>query len=288
MAKLRIGIIGGDKRQIELAKSIKEDDNEVYITGFENFEEEIAIENSDLEETINSSDFLVLPIPISRDKRSLNMPFSSTIIKINENLAQQLENKKIFCYDSKALTNICEAFKEFKLYDFSNREDFLQKNALLTAEGAVDIAIQNYDGSIYGSRCLVCGFGRIGKALAPILRKMGATVSVSARKIDDMLMIKTLDCRAILTSEIYKTQGYDLIFNTIPSLVLNKEVLESSAKGALIIDLASLPGGVDKVAAKALGIKVIHALGVPGKVSPKASGEVIKNTIYNMIQEANL
>jgi dipicolinate synthase subunit A len=42
---------------------------------------------------------------------------------------------------------------------------------------------------------------------------------------------------------------------------------------------------LDFEAAAKLGLKVIHALSLPGKVAPKKAGEIIKNTIYNIMEE---
>ena len=46
-----------------------------------------------------------------------------------------------------------------------------------------------------------------------------------------------------------------------------------------------MPGGVDFDSAQRMGITAIHALSLPGKVAPKTSGEIIKNTIFNILEE---
>ena len=84
---------------------------------------------------------------------------------------------------------------------------------------------------------------------------------------------------------IKNIKTYDIIFNTIPALILDEEILSNVKKDALIIDLASKPGGVDFEAAKALGVRVIWALSLPGKVAPVSSGAIIKDTIMNIIKE---
>ena len=68
-------------------------------------------------------------------------------------------------------------------------------------------------------------------------------------------------------------------------MILPAEILKNIQKNALVIDLASKPGGVDFSAAKALGIKVIWALSLPGKVAPVTSGKIIKDTIMNIMTE---
>ena len=53
-------------------------------------------------------------------------------------------------------------------------------------------------------------------------------------------------------------------------------------KDTLLIDLASNPGGIDKNEAKDKGLKLIHALGLPGKIAPVSSAKFIKKIIYEI------
>ena len=76
----------------------------------------------------------------------------------------------------------------------------------------------------------------------------------------------------------------DVVFNTVPDKIIGGNEL-LTAKNTLIIDLASKPGGVDMEKAKDLGVKVIWALGLPGKVAPVTSGNIIKETILNIFSE---
>ena len=78
---------------------------------------------------------------------------------------------------------------------------------------------------------------------------------------------------------------YDLVVNTVPARILSEEDLEDLRPGCLVIDLASKPGGVDLEAAARLGVKVIWALSLPGKVAPVTAGKSIKITIYNILHE---
>ena len=78
---------------------------------------------------------------------------------------------------------------------------------------------------------------------------------------------------------------FDIIFNTIPSLILDDEILTKVKKDALIIDLASKPGGVDLAEAERLNIKTIHALGLPGKTAPVTAGEIIAESIIDTLKK---
>ena len=178
-----------------------------------------------------------------------------------------------------------ELWDEIKTHDYFTREELAVKNAILTAEGAVEIAMREYPGTLNGAQCLVAGFGRIGKALSLALRGLHAQVTASARNRADLAWIEVFGCRAIHTDAIFENGQYDLVFNTIPAMVFSRRVLAKAQHGTIFIDLASAPGGIDFEAAAKLPIHAVQALSLPGRVAPKAAAEIIKSTIYNMMEE---
>lgn len=279
------GVIGGDKRQIAMAKSILSDGYNVYTSGFEKINLETGIIKSKIDEVILKCKYIILPLPTTTKDFYLNAPYADEKIKIDDAFARRMYGKKVFCGMSDKLIPTSSIWQDINLYDYSKREEFAVNNAVPTAEGAIEIAMHEYSGTINGSRCLVAGFGRIGKVLCKMLNGLGAKVTVSARKPKDLAWINILGYESILTSDICNENEYDIIFNTIPSIVFDAHTLAKSAQKAIVIDLASYPGGVDLNAAKRLKVNVISALSLPGKVAPKAAGEIIKNTIYNMIEE---
>ena len=140
--------------------------------------------------------------------------------------------------------------------------------------------------TLHDSRMLVLGFGRIGKILARKLDGIGAKVSVEARKYADIAWIKSYGYEPVYINELGGHLGkMDVIFNTIPHRILDANLLEKLKRDCLVIDLASKPGGVDFDRAKAMGIKVIWALSLPGKVAPVTAAKFIKETVYNIIEE---
>lgn len=282
------GIIGGDKRQIAMAESICADGYSVYVAAFQKVNFYSGVTKVGIDELVGKSDYIILPLPVTKDMVTLNAPFSSTKVILDDNFARLLEGKKVFCGMASKLKKTSELWEKAEILDYAEREDFNVKNAVPTAEGAIEIAMREYPGTVNGARCLVVGFGRIGKVLSSALKGLGADVTVTARKSKDLTWIELLGYKALNTSKIYTTKDYDLVFNTVPNLIFDAHTLALSCVGSTIIDLASLPGGVDFDAAQRLGIKSIQALSLPGKVAPKAAGEIIKSTIYNMIEEDNV
>ena len=130
------------------------------------------------------------------------------------------------------------------------------------------------------------GFGRVGKLTAHRLHALGARVTVAARKYDQLSWAQAMGFGAEPLSQLAGGLcGYDLIINTVPARVLGRQELEDVKEECLILDLASKPGGVDLGAAGELGLTVIWALSLPGKVAPITAGAAIRDTIYNMLRE---
>ena len=171
------------------------------------------------------------------------------------------------------------------IYDYFSREELAIHNSVPTAEGAIQLAMEETPITISGARCLITGYGRIGRTLARLLVALGADVTVAARKFADLAWATTQGCAVVEMEHMADAGDFDVIFNTVPVMLFDRELLTKMDRGTLLIDLASRPGGVDFNAAAELQIKTIWALSLPGRVAPKSSGLFIKNTILNMIKE---
>lgn len=279
------GVLGGDKRQIALAESIAADGYTVYVYGFDNIEFSKDVKKANLEEIILRCENIILPLPVTADGKHLNMVYSENSIELNDSFAELMRNKQVYGGMMGKLYQTSDAWDSIDTNDYYTREEFAVHNAVPAAEGAIEIAMHEYPGTLNQSRCLVVGYGRIGKILASMLRGLGANVTVSARKYSDIAWIESYGYSSALTDKVCDKEQYDVIFNTAPALIFNRRFLSKMHNKPLIIDLSSPPGGVDYEAAQKFGIKAIHALSLPGKVAPKTAGEIIKNTIYNMMEE---
>ena len=148
--------------------------------------------------------------------------------------------------------------------DYYKNEELLIENAIPTAEGALAIAMEELPITIFGSKVLVTGYGRVAKTAAKTFSALGASVTVAARKYSDLAWAGFDGCKTEHISNLSSAvKGKDIIINSVPSVIFDKSVLKNT-KG-LIIDLASKPGGVDFEAAKELGSRVVWALSLPGK-----------------------
>ena len=166
----------------------------------------------------------------------------------------------------------CDRLRErgIKYFDYFESEAFQIENAYLTAEAAVSIAMNQLNGSVRDSRFALLGYGRIAKHLVRLLRSFGADVTVFARRESELTWAEGIGCktkRVDTERESFSGLlcGFDVIYNTIPVRILTAGILEEIGNKTFIIDLASVPGGVDISAAKMLGSNVLWATSLPGK-----------------------
>lgn len=278
------GIVGGDKRQLYCAKSIADDGFNTVVTGFDT-DKAMGLKICGLEECTAHSDAFILPLPVTDKNGNITTQLFSGIIAADRKTAALFEDKPIFCGMSSRLRQ-CEGFEHLRIYDYGIREEFAVNNAVPTAEGALEIAMREYEGTICHAHCLVAGYGRIGKILSKMLLGLGADVTVSARKLSDLAYIEASGMKAIETEHL--SGHFDVIFNTVPSLIFDAHILAKAASKAIVIDLASYPGGVDFDAAKRMNIRTFWALSLPGKSAPMTAGKIIKNAVYNIAREERL
>ncbi|MDR1693329.1 MAG: hypothetical protein LBR72_08225 [Oscillospiraceae bacterium] len=170
--------------------------------------------------------------------------------------------------------------------DFCSREDFSILNAIATAEGAIELAMRETPVTLHGSEALVIGYGRIGKILSERLLALGALVTAGARKETDFAWITARSLTAahtgMLKGSLYR---YDVIFNTVPKMVLPEPLLNEIKPACVIIDLASPPGGVDFSAAEKLGLRCHWALALPGQCAPESAAQVTALVLTRILEE---
>ena len=283
-------IIGGDLRTIKLAKMLANEGNKIYTYGLEKAEELKDNSNIIFAEKISRAipkdvEVVIGPIPFTSNGININAPFGEKEISIRE-MIHYLEGKILIAGSISPEIYDMANDEYIEIIDIMKREELAVLNTISTAEGAIEIAISNTNKIIHGSEVLILGFGRIGKVLARKMAGLSAKVTCASRKDEDLAWIRAYGHKETNINALGENLSqYDIILNTVPHLVLNKERLQYVKKDALLIDLASNPGGIDKKEAKELKLKLVWALALPGKVAPVTTAEFIKDTIYNILKE---
>lgn len=279
-------VLGGDLRQLTLANLLLKDGYDVTIFGFDN---DIAANTlnqaSDMEKAL-SCEIIILPVPVTFDGIYVNAPYCKSKI-LAEDVAYMI-NPLSLVFGGCISDTLRDIFNKrgIKHRDYMLRDELAIKNAVPTAEGAIQIAIAETPFTIHNSKCLVLGYGKVGKILAKSLSGLGAKTYVEARKYTDLALIEGNGYFPLTMNEAKsRLNEFDIIFNTVPAQIINFNELKKVKDDTLIIDLASKPGGIDFKSAKELGKHVIWALSLPGRIAPVTAGGIIKETITNMLAE---
>ena len=258
----RVLIIGGDNR-LRIAKKQLDKEN-FYV-------ETLGLYPDDNGE-IEKADIILLPVPTTKDSQTVYCPLSDRKIYLDE-IKERVQNQLILCCNYK--------FEGKNYIDYNTLDSFALLNAVPTAEGAIALAINETDFTLWKSKVLVVGYGRVGKIVADRLKALGADITVSARKDRDFATLSALGFKYINTEtlcDIYL--DFDIIFNTVDAEILNDSALQN-CPADLIIDL-STKGGFNLTFAKALGIKAFKPGGIPGVCAPRTAGEILAKTVCEL------
>ena len=273
-------------RQAKLAEILAEEGHEVTTFALDKISLSGVTQAATAEACVNGADCIILPLPVLSKNRALNTPLSEKVHTVKEVLLP-VSGRPIVCA-GRVDAETAETAGEMgiDLVDYFDREELTVANASITAEGAVQIIMEELPAAVNGLKVLVIGYGRIGKLLAHKLRGLGADVAVAARKCADIAWIQAYGYRPEVTSALEGRLGeYGAIINTVPRRILDDKLLEEVKPGCFCLDLASKPGGMDFAAAAQLGLKAMWALGLPGEVAPMTAGRSIRDTIFNILEE---
>ena len=162
---------------------------------------------------------------------------------------------------------------------YARREEYQIANAQLTAEGAV--ALLRPETGLSGAHILLLGYGRIARLLARELQKAGALVTAAARSGEQRAWAEAEGIEALpLDALSGALDRFDVIIGTIPAPVLTEPLLALVRKDALLLELASAPGGIDAAAAHERGLRYIRAPGLPAKYAPERAAVILRDAVY--------
>lgn len=285
-------IVGGDLRNLYLYEILNTDlsISSVKLFGFSEYRGNASIINTeDLGEALSGSvsDTIVIgAIPCCTEGNVLNLPYNKNLVTVSD-LFSNMSSGQIFIAGriSRDIHDIAKE-KGIQAIDILEHEEMAVLNAIPTAEGAIQIAMENMKETIHSANILVSGYGRIGRILTKMLHGIGANVYTAYRTYEDEAIISSLGYTPVCYDRIEEyLPKMNLIVNTVPAIIFSDTRLRHINQDCLIIDLASKPFGIDIEESKNYGLNVIRAPGLPGKTAPYTAALYIRNTINNILKE---
>ena len=293
---IKIALLGGDRRQIYALEAISGAVGELFVCGLpRELVPEACAHNvhfcDNLADAISGAHVVVLPFPTSSDGVRISSPLDRegviADVKLNSLLTYLDSSVQVIGGKIPPAFACAARDRGAHVFDLLELESLEIKNAHITAEAAVSVAMNNLNKCISASKIAVTGFGRISKQLCRLLYALGADVTVAARKDSDLAFAQTLGYSVLkISGERWcdpLTKGYDVIYNTVPHTIFDRRFLESVSKKTLIVELASVPGGFDICAAQELGTNISWALSLPGKYAPESAGALIGECVCRLI-----
>ncbi len=230
-------------------------------------------------ELLGEAEAVLLPYPATRDGLTLNAPSSPLPLPLSSLFPMIPEGAPVFA------GRITEALRAaaggHPLFDYESDERFLRENAAITAEGALSLAMQRLPSPLFATPCLVLGSGRLARALTDLLLGLHVPLTVAARNTEAPLPggLRPIPLGA-LPAELSR---FSLILNTVPVPLLAPRLLARASKGALLLELSSAPGVIDKDACREAGVELITAPGLPGRYAPKGAGEALAEAVTTIL-----
>ena len=285
LAGFDVLIVGGDAREIVLAEQLQNQGANVCLFGFA---KEQKSEKQQIPDVLPlKTDALILPLSGVNMEGYIFAPYATERIHI-ERLKPLFRPGLLLLSGSmsKKWQPMLEK-QDINLILTAEMDELALYNAVPTAEGAVEVAMRESAITVAGSKALVSGFGRCGLPLARLLAAMNAHVTVAARRRDVLALADVLGFNTVTFENLSDVVAeFDFIFNTVPAPILTADVLANAKKTAVLIDIATAPGGSDFSAAQQLGLKNFLLPGLPGKVAPFTAGQILAKIYRDILIES--
>ena len=265
----KIIVCGGDERNYHLCRFlIEEGFDAVWLFAEKSEMKGDFIIRGDFDK--DNAYAIILPLPLSRDGKTLNTPLSYKSVSLTE-IDNFCQNKRVFTSDDSIFA--VNYFKD---------EGVTVSNARLTAVGFLKELLNFEKEDIMNKKALVTGYGRVSKAVCDILQRNGVIVTVAARDSAQRCEAKARGCIALKITEAENNlRAYDYVINTVPSPLFSGESIEKADGNTVFFELASSLVSMAEHKPSAY----IECKGMPGKHTPKSAGRVIADFVTQKMRE---
>ena len=284
----KVAILGGDQREEILIKELFKKNYVLNVLKKESdFKPKQIFYSDELQKVVKNVDTVIAPLSGTDEMGRLKTTFINSEVTLDKEFFNLVNDDILLLIGSvnQEIKDIIDN-KEIELVELASLDQLAIMNAIPTAEGAIEIAMEETDITIYQSNTLVLGLGKVGLTLAWRLKALGSHVYSATRNKGVIARGKDLGLGMVDYKELnqYLPQ-IDIIFNTVPALILDEIYLSKVKDDVFIIDLASSPGGTDFEYADDNNIRAMLAPGLPGKVAPVTAGKILGEIIPELISE---
>lgn len=287
LQSVEVLVAGGDEREIHLARRLIELGARVWMAGFPpSLLPKGAVPASDIAEVAGRVQAILCPLSGTDAEGFIRTRMDPACsLRLDETTLGACRPGTVLMIGSPrpVVTALAQRLG-LRLVDLLRDEPLALLNAVPTAEGAIGLAMSNMRITLHDSRALVIGLGRCGQQILRLLLAFGAHVTaVGFNRLEAargfVWGVPVVEPAAVERA----AAGADVVFNTAPVVTLTEPVLARMRRDAVIVDIASEPGGTDFQAAQRLGLRAIHAVALPGRVAPVTAGRILASVVPDVL-----
>ena len=269
-------VIGGDGRELEILKGLIAEGAAARACGCPPGATAITSrpQSPTLAAAIAGADVIVAPVPLIDAERALFAPQWPERLYLDEHAFEGVKPGALLVIGtSKPYLDELARRRGFRIREYGEDDELMILRAPTIGEGAIGMTIAHTEISIHASQTVVVGFGRMGFTMTRLLVAMGAHVTVVARNPVQRARAWELGARVLTLEQLPDAvSNADMVFNTVPTLLLTRDIMTRMRREVFVLDIAGTPGGTDFAAATELGINAMLGRGL-GSRAPKTAGQ---------------
>lgn len=284
---LTVAILGGDARETETSHLAAEAGASVKVFGCPAPTREDITVASSTAEALRGARIAILPVPYTSADGSVYAPFAEAPIHIEAgDLGEMAPDAHLVTGKSDRFLDSAAGEAGVTIHEYEHDSELMFLRAPAVAEGAIRVAIERSPVTIHDTPMGLVGFGRIGQTLAKDLLGLNARLHVFARRAEARAAAYALGATAHSLDDIPAVFAeLEIVFSSVPTMVLTEERLRHLRPGCLVVDLAAPPGGIDLKAAETLGHDAVWARGL-GASAPRSAARSQWMGVQRIVAEA--
>lgn len=279
----KIVVIGGDIRYLYLIEKLREHDFDIDVLGYEKTSHSMLNVNKITIDELNISNYDVIFLPVASidNEGNIKAEFSDKPLNLSNVDFHNIKDNAYIITGIK--TKFMKKLNIKNIIYYMEDDDIAIYNSIATAEGVLLKIIENTNYTIYGSNILVLGYGRCSETITRYLKSLGAKVSVLVRDNKKYAKTEILGYTPYKMNELINHLGeFNIIINTVPELIIDKEKIDLIDSNAYLLDIASI-NGIDFEYALKNGLKIERFMSIPGIVAPASAAPIIFKKISEVI-----
>ena len=283
---MKFAVVGGDERSARLCRLLLNDGHKVSSYALERAALPANVQRAGcIQACVYGADCVILPVPAER-AGVLVSPLSGEHVSMAELIPALWPGQLLVAGKLGEESCLAAIRAGLTVEDIMLRRGYAVGNAAITAEGAIERMMSQSPRTLWQSRVLVTGWGKLAKVLSLRLCALGARVTVAARREGDRAMASALGAEGVEFCTLEsRLSDFEFVVNTVPARVFSDAMLCLIREDALLLELASAPGGFDAALAENIGLHVCCAPGLPGQCAPETAAELIRNAVYDVLRE---